>query len=82
MRNRVKSFSEIGFPEEDDPWIAKFMMETSIPEEYDPITVQKSMISDLKLESKPNPNPNVLATDPGGTNLLTFLVTDPGGRIP
>ena len=28
-----------GFPEEDDPWIAKFMMETSIPEEYDPITV-------------------------------------------
>ena len=29
----------MGFPEEDDPWIAKFMMEISIPEEYDPITV-------------------------------------------
>ena len=25
-----------GFAEEDDPWIAKFMMKTSIPEEYDP----------------------------------------------
>ena len=54
-----------GFPEEDDLWIAKLMMETSIPEEYNAITIQKSKISDLKLDSKPNPNPSVLATDPG-----------------
>ena len=30
---------EAGFPEEGDPWIFKFRIEISIPEEYDPVTV-------------------------------------------